>query len=62
MCVEHASYQIAPCCTSPPVLILQDLYIGLHPPPASFILKMVTTMYTKTLAKLQHIMLLNPER
>lgn len=49
------SHCIAPCFTSPFLLPLWDLQIRLHPPPALFILKVVSTVHVGML-ELQRMM------
>jgi hypothetical protein len=49
----------APWFTPPPLIPMQDPYIGSHLPYASFTLKMATAMYTEKLKQLQHTMQLN---
>jgi hypothetical protein len=45
----------------PTLTVIARPYIGPYPFPASFTLRMVIAVYTKTVDILQHIMWLNPE-
>jgi hypothetical protein len=57
----HIHFELWPlsCSTLPPLLLLEDIYVGPHPPSASFTWKTVTVMYIEMLEQFQHMTQLN---